>query len=38
MERSIIDNLINGVYDKVDYFRRLFLDNDFSEEELLGVI
>lgn len=37
MEKSIIDNLINGVYDKVDYFRRLFLDNDFSEEELLEL-
>lgn len=37
MERSVIDNLINGVYDRIDKFRRLFLDNDFSEEDLLEL-
>lgn len=37
MERSIIDNLINGTYDRIDKFRRLFLDNDFKEEDLLEL-
>ena len=37
MERSIIDNLINGTYDRIDKFRELFLDNDFKEEDLLEL-